>query len=218
MEKYSISENKIKVIYEGYSGRSDIVNEKTILGYARKENCDIKRPFIIFIGRVEKRKNVFGIVEAFNIVKEKYNLPHKLVLIGKPGYGYEEIKNKINASQFKNDIIEAGYVSEEKKWEFLKCADVFVFPTFYEGFGLPIFEAQNALVPVVTSKNSSIPEVADDAVLYADADNFQEIAENIYVLINNPSAREDMIRRGFENLKRFSWADCAKDIATLLHS
>jgi len=216
IDKYFIEEKKINVVYEGYSGRNDIVSENKILGYARKENCDIRLPFIIFIGRIEKRKNVSGIVEAFDILKEKYGLPHKLVLVGKPGYGYEEIKNRIVISKFKKDIVETGYVEDQEKWELLKCADVFVFPTFYEGFGLPILEAQNALVPVVTSKNSSIPEVADGAVLYADPDNHQEIAENIRILIDNPSAKEDMVRRGFENLKRFSWADCAKKIAVLL--
>ncbi|KKU55660.1 MAG: hypothetical protein UX75_C0003G0004 [Candidatus Moranbacteria bacterium GW2011_GWE2_47_10] len=216
MRLYGTSQEKIRVIYEGYSGKTAGHSEAGILGHVEKEKCDIGAPYFLFIGRIEERKNVKGIVEAFDIVKEKYGVAHKLVLAGKPGYGYGEIKERIGISKFKNDIVEMGYVSDEEKWEILRCADVFVFPTFYEGFGLPILEAQNAFVPVVTSKVSSVPEVAGDAALYADPKDHRSIAENMYVLISNRNAKEDIVRRGFENVKRFSWADCAKEIAGVL--
>ncbi|EKE10895.1 MAG: group 1 glycosyl transferase [uncultured bacterium] len=218
MNIYGTAEDKIEVVYEGYSSKTEGIENLNIFGHAPKEDCDVKGPYVLFFGRIEERKNVKGIVEAFDILKKKYGAVQKLVLIGKPGYGYGEIKKRIGASEFREDILELGYVSDEKKWELLKCADVFVFPSFYEGFGLPILEAQNALVPVVTSKVSSIPEVAGDAVLYADPTDHQSLAENIHILISNKTAKDDIVRRGYENVKRFSWAQCAKDIATLLHS
>ena len=216
MKLYGTEENKIEVVYEGYSGKDGASEGSGILGHASKEKCDIGAPYILFVGRIEERKNVKGIIEAFEIVKEKYGVEHKLVLAGKPGYGYGDIRKRIEISKFRNDVVEMGYVSDEEKWEILRCADVFVFPTFYEGFGLPILEAQNAFVPVVTSKVSSIPEVAGDAALYADPNDHHTIAENIYVLISNREAKEDMVRRGVENVKRFSWADCAKKLALMI--
>ncbi|EKE15841.1 MAG: group 1 glycosyl transferase [uncultured bacterium] len=208
---YGVDEKKIKVIYEGYNIFQDF-------DFSQKTSFDLDKikPYILFIGRIEERKNVKGIVEAFDFIKEKYGIPHKLLLVGKKGYGYEEAQKRIDISKYKEDIVEVGYVSEEEKYVFLKNAEVFVFPSFYEGFGLPILEAQNAFVPVVTSNVSSIPEVADDAVFYANPNNFEEIAENIYILISNREAKENIVKRGIENVKRFSWAQCAKEISELL--
>lgn len=217
MRLYGTAENKIRVIYEGYSGKVDGAESMNIFGYAKKESCEANKPYVLFVGRIEERKNVKGIVEAFDILKEKYGVNHKLLLVGKPGYGYESIKKRIGNSKFNKDILEMGYVSDDEKWEILKCAEAFIFPTFYEGFGLPILEAQNALVPVVTSRVSSIPEIADDAVMYADPTDHQSIAENVHVLLSNKIAKDDMVRRGYDNVKRFSWAECARDIAALLH-
>ena len=226
MKLYGVSREKIDVIYEGYVEKIELeaLEIEREISVIKKCSGNLKgdtlieslKPYIFFIGRIEKRKNIEGIIEAFNILKEKYGISHQLVLAGGPGFGYEDIKNKIENSKFKKDIIEKGYVSEKNKWELLKNADVFVFPSFYEGFGLPILEAQNVLTPVVTSNVSSIPEVADEAVLYADPNNTQEIAENIYILISNEKAREDIVKRGLENVKRFSWINCANKIARLL--
>lgn len=216
MRLYGISADKITVIYEGYSGASRERGSEEVGGVAPKKECEQKDPYLLFIGRIEERKNVKSIVGAFDILKGKYGIPHKLILLGRPGYGYEEVKDRIGISEFKNDIVEMGYVSDEEKWKILDCADVFVFPTFYEGFGLTILEAQNALVPVVTSNVSSIPEVAGEAALYADPNDQNALAENIYVLIKNQKAREDLIKRGYENVKRFSWSKCAREIAGIL--
>lgn len=210
---YGVDEEKMKVIYEGYEKVES--NRYQALSINTKYQM-LNAKYLLFIGRLEERKNVGGIIEAFEILKEKYGIPHKLILAGKPGFGYDEIKSKIQNSKFKTDIIEPGYISEGEKWELLKNADVFVFPSFYEGFGLPILEAQNSFVPVVTSNVSSIPEVADAAVLYVDPNNSEEIAENIYILISNENARENIVKRGIENIKKFSWANCAKEISELL--
>lgn len=159
MVLYKVPEEKIKVIYEGVSNNSQfpIPNSQTI-----SDELLSKPKNLLFIGRLEERKNIIGIIKAFEILKEKYMIPHKLILAGGPGYRYENIKHKVESSKHKEDIIVAGYVSEVEKVELLKNAEVFLFPTFYEGFGLPILEAQALGVPVVASNNSSIPEVAGD--------------------------------------------------------
>jgi len=202
---YKVSEDKIKVVYNGVS----INNQDT-----RNDNRNIK--YLLFIGRLEERKNILGIVEAFGILKEKYKIPHKLVLAGNPGYGYENSKLKIQNSKFRNDIVLKGFVSEDEKYSLLKNADVFLFPSFYEGFGLPIIEAQSAGAPVVTSNISSMPEVVNASAILVNPNSSQEIAEATFRLILNENLRNDIIRRGFENVKRFSWDKCAEEIGKLL--
>ena len=115
-----------------------------------------------------------------------------------------------------NDIIFTGYIPERKKWEFLKNADVFLFPTLYEGFGLPILEAQSVEVPVVAGDNSSIPEVVGDSALLVDAGDPCEIAKAAYKLISNRNLREKIIQKGKKNVARFSWEECAGEIAEIL--
>ena len=151
-------------------------------------------------------------------MKEKYNINHKLILAGKFGFGGEKIKDKINQSKYKDDIILPGYISDEEKFYLLKNADVFLFPTFYEGFGLPILEAQSVRTPVVTSNISSMPEVADGSAVLVDPNSPEEIAEAAYKLISDESWKNDIIEKGLENVKRFSWEKCAEETSILLRS
>ncbi len=207
-----------------------------------KNSCDDQKcsmfhdlcstPFLLFLGRIEERKNVENIIKAFEILKEKYQLEHKLVLAGKPGFGFEKIQNKIQETRYNNQIISLGFVSEEEKWELLKKAEVFVFPTQYEGFGIPILEAQSVGCPVVASNNSSVPEIVQylplppgedvrrtgegHSALLVDPQSPQEIAEAIYKIFSNQTFKKDLIEKGLENVKRFSWEKCARKVAGIL--
>ncbi len=214
MNLYGIDENKIKVILEGYSGRD--VKNKNLKSNFDFEAKKIKSNFLLFVGRIEERKNVEGIVKAFDIYRKKYGVDCSLVLAGKPGYGYAKIKKRIEKSPFKEDIIELGYISDEEKWEILAAAKMFLFPTFYEGFGLPVLEAQNAMVPVIISNVSSLPQISGGAALQVDPRDSALIAENINILMKNESARENLIRDGLGNIKKFSWIDSAREVSFLL--
>jgi len=214
MKLYEVPEEKIKVIYEGISEFSQS-SAFPLLANTRNSSKPSFNYFL-FIGRLEERKNICGIIEAFEILKEKYNLPHRLILAGKFGFGADVIKSKIANSKYKADIVLTGYVSEEEKWELLKSAEVFLFPSFYEGFGLPILEAQSAGVPVVTSNISSMPEVAGSGAVLVDPKNIEEIAESAQKLISDKSYKNDIIEKGLENVKRFSWDKCAEKIAKLI--
>jgi len=211
VELYGVPENKIEVIYEGYEDNSkfQITNIKSIL------NDQISKPYLLFIGRLEERKNIVGIIEAFEILKEKYKIPHKLVLAGKDGYGYEKIQYKIQNTKYKDQIILTGFVSENEKWDLLKNAEVFLFPSFYEGFGIPILEAQSIETSIVTSIEASIPEVAGEGALLVDPKDPKEIAEAIYKIIRHDDVKKDLSQKGLENVKRFSWDKCAQQIAEI---
>jgi len=171
---------------------------------------------LLFIGRLEERKNIVGIIKAFEILKERYGISHKLILAGRFGYGAEKIRAELEKNNCAQDIILPGFVSEQEKWELLQKSDVFLFPTFYEGFGIPILEAQSVGVPVVASIEASMPEVAGDSAVLVDPKNAEEIADETYKLLSDKNLRDDLIRKGYENIKRFSWEKCAQEIAEVL--
>jgi len=213
---YKISKRKIDVIYEGYARETISPNKIKRNISSRFKILNFK--FLLFIGRIEFRKNTLGIIRSFEILKEKYKIPHKLVLAGGLGYGYEDVVKKADASEYKNDIVLTGYVKDSDKWKLLKNADVFLFPTFYEGFGLPILEAQSLGIPVVVANNSSIPEVVGQYMrsLLVDPNDYKKIADFTYKIIFDKKLKNNIKKAGYKNIKRFSWDLCAEKIAKIL--
>jgi glycosyltransferase involved in cell wall biosynthesis len=199
---YDAKESDVEVVHHGIE----------IQGHSLK--FKVNKPYLLYIGRIELKKNILGILEAYQILKEKYKIPHELVLAGAPGFGYEKIKFMIQDSRFK--IHELGYISEDEKQQLLAGADVFVFPSFYEGFGLPILEAQTAGVPVISSNISSIPEVVRNSALLVDPKKPEEIVESVHKLIDDEATRDRLIQLGFVNIKRFSWEKCARETLQVL--
>ncbi len=168
------------------------------------------KPYLCYIGRIELRKNVHRLIEAFLLWKKKTHAPHELVLAGKPGYGYDTIAQSFgNGTQ---PIRTMGYVNEEMKWALLAHADMLVFPTLYEGFGMPILEAQAAGTPVLTSRGSACEEVAGlTGAYFVSPENIEEIAEGIETIITDPHLRASLVRGGKENLARYSWERTARE-------
>lgn len=204
MRLYAVPEKKIQVIYEGLSQPTT---------YNLQPTTESEPPYFLFIGRLETRKNIVRMIEAFEIFKAKTGLAHTLVLAGKPGFGYEAIRYKLQATSYKQDIHELGYVSEEEKWELLKDAEIFLFPSLYEGFGLPVIEAQSVGVPVITANTSSLPEVAGEGAVLVNPLDSGEIAEAMEMLVTDPEKRADIIEEATRNVDRFGWAQCAKGVA-----
>lgn len=215
MNLYKVAEEKIRVVYEGYENNFQF----PISNFQSNSNesiSQVEKPYLLFIGRLEERKNIVRIIEAFEMLKEKYGIPHELVLVGKPGFGYERIQLKIQDSRFQIHIRESGYVTEEEKWVLLRNTDVFLFPTLYEGFGIPVLEAQSVGVPVVTSDVSSLPEIAGEGAVLVDPESVESIAAGIQKVLSNEGLRGDIIEKATHNVSRFGWASCAKSIAKLL--
>jgi len=199
---YKVTTNKIRVIYNGFNKQSLKNSIHIPLG---KNNG-----FVLYIGRLERRKNIKGIIGAFEILKERYGYQGGLLLVGRPGYGYEEIKARIRQSKFGKEIVEKGFVSEEEKKKLLKKADLFLFPSFSEGFGIPILEAQSAGLPVVTSNYGPMDEVAGNGNVLVDPRKTTEIALLANKLMVDEKFRKAVIVRGLENIRRFSWEDCGE--------
>lgn len=207
---YKINPNKIKVVHHGVLDRNQKIKikDKNIFN-------------ILFIGRIEKRKNIINLIKAFNLFKKKQKLSSKnyiLTMIGKAGFGFEEVKMEIKKSQFKKNIILKDYVSGLEKERLYKQADLFVFLSFYEGFGLPVLEAMSYGIPVICSHTSSLPEIVGNAALTVNPNNIEEISKAFDKISTDDNLKNTMITKGFNNLKRFSWDKCAKETIKIILS
>lgn len=192
-----------------YDSRSLSVRKIEML--LERFDYDFSRPYLLFVSTIEPRKNINALITAFNYLKSKYKIPHNLVLIGKKGWRYEQIFNAIDNSPWKDFIHHLDYLSDELVALFYSQADVFVYPSYYEGFGLPVLEAMTLGAPVVSSNSSSIPEVAGNAAMLVSPSEPIELAESILKVISDSSLRQDLIVKGKERAKLFSWERTAQE-------
>lgn len=192
---------KISVIYHGFDAYR-FSNLKPTTEDIRK-----LKPYLFFIGRVERKKNIKRLIEAFALLKESKDIPHKLVLAGSPGLGFDEIKSTINSldPNIKKDIHILGYTEDTKAGSLMQNADVFVFPTLFEGFGIPALEAFSAKTPVVCSDTTALPEIVKDAAELVNPEDTNSIAIGIYNVIKNPTLAKNLVEKGSKRLKDFSW-------------
>lgn len=184
---------------------------------AVKETYAITKPYILTIGRLEEKKNTWRLVKAFDQLRETYrDLDVQLVLAGKPGYGFRRVAQSINESRFRNDIIKTGFVDDADIGALLAGASVFVFPSIYEGFGLPVLEAMAAGIPVITSRETSLEEVAGEAALFVDPFHVHDIAKKIHQVLADSQLQKKLIEKGKQHVPLFSWRRTAQETVRLL--
>lgn len=166
--------------------------------------------YVISVGELHPGKNFVRLIEAFSSLKAR-SLPHKLVIVGKKGWKYEQIFGAVRGLGLQDEIIFTGYVPEEDLPLLYGGAELCVYPTLYEGFGLPAMEAMACGTPLVASNVSSLPEVVDDAGILFNPYNVDEIAEAIYEVLDNEELRRELIRKGLKRAKKFSWKKTATE-------
>jgi len=216
IDLYDVKKEKIRVIYEGVNPP---IKMDMSVAQAALAKFQLRRgEYLFFVGRIETRKNIIGILKAYEVLRGHFDIPQKLVLAGKEGNGWQEILNAIEAHPFRGDIILTGFISAEEKWSLLDGASVFLFPTLYEGFGLPVLEAQQIGVPVVTSKTSSLGEITtkrggDPSAMLVDPYDPAAIAEATHKLLTDQKQRDGVIVQGTQNALRFTWRRTA-DLTT----
>jgi len=208
MKFYEVPDSKISVIYPGVDPLFKIDSEIVQEAHERED-------FIFFAGTLEPRKNIDGLIRAFDWMKKASGIKHKLYIAGMKGWMFESIFKAYEESEFKKDIIFKGYVKESELKELYLKASVFVYPSFYEGFGFPIIEAFSAGVPVVTSKTSSCGEIAGDSALLIDPLNYKEIGKAILKIINEEDLRKNLIKKGLDRAKKFTQINTAKEYVKL---
>jgi len=215
-----LKEENIRVIYHGfdaelYDRKFTVEEVGKILSKFKIQSAGRRTKFLLYVGAIQPRKNLETLVRAFNLVK-KTQLNLKLVLAGEKAWLFEETMKEIERSPNKNDILLLGNVSFADLPILFQSAEAFVFPSLYEGFGIPVLEAFASGTPVITAKNSSLPEVGGEAALYFEEKDEQDLAEKINSVLNDKNTGEVHVSKGKEQLKKFSWDKCAQETLDFL--
>ncbi len=173
----------------------------------------VKKPFILYAGRLQPRKNVIKLVEAYELLRQSNRFEHQLVLLGEPrAFLWEKPQARIHASPYRKDIIQTGHIPWEHLPGFYDEASVFSFVSRYEGFGFPVLEAMSRGLPVVCSNTTSLPEVAGDAAVLVSPLDSEEIADGLCTVLSDDSLQKQMIQKGFEQASHFSWDRAARSL------
>src|SRR3954462_11289261 len=203
--------DKIDVIYNAYDDRFAIdPHEEEVVRVS--ERYQLQSEFVLYAGNVKPHKNLERLIEAFHIVRSRGLDQLKLVLIGDEISKYTALRRAVHRHQLHNYVRFLGYLPEDTLAVMYRLAGVFVFPSLYEGFGLPPLEAMASGTPVVTSNVSSLSEVAGDAALLADPYSPAAIADAIHRVLTDDSVRRDLRRKGLARAQQFSWEASARRV------
>jgi len=197
LKRIDFNKEKIKVIYHGVNHDIFKINKKNKLSFG------LPKKFILSVGSIEPRKNLIGLLKAYSLLSQELKSEYKLVLVGFKGWANDEVMELINKD--KKNINYLGFISDEELVKVYNLASVFVFPSLYEGFGLPVLEAMACGTPVVSSNSTSMPEVGGDAVEYFSPDNIQEMKNKLSLVLKDKDLQNIMIKKGLKRAKIFSW-------------
>lgn len=204
---FNINEKKVTAIHLGTNIYDTTYNKSNI----RKEILDINTPYILNINTLEPRKNVDGIISAFSILKEDNRFKNvTLIIAGARGWNGKSIYKIVAKNKFKNDIKIFDYINNGEKIYLYKNAKLFLFPSFYEGFGFPIIEAQALGIPVITSANSSLSEISNSSTILVNPNNTNEIVFAIKEILSDEILYKLYKELGEKNYKEYQWEETAK--------
>jgi glycosyltransferase involved in cell wall biosynthesis len=220
-----INPEKIKVVYLAadsiFKKLADSEKDKNLL---KKYGVDKK--YILSVGTIEPRKNYITLIKAFDILKSKmlksnnsntYNSEEqsaglKLVIVGRTGWKSEPTYNELNNSPYKNDILFLGHIPDIDLVQIYNQAELFVYPSIFEGFGLPVVEAMKCGLPILASNSSSIVEIAPDKNFLVDPDNTEEFAEKIERILKDDKLKKELSEKSQKQSEKFNWIDTAKKV------
>jgi len=203
--------SNIEVVYNGYNRYiyQPIKDTDKIDQVLHKYG--IEKPYLFYVGRIERKKNIPRLIEAFAILKENNpDLEHTLVLAGDASFGYDETNYIINEFNLDNDVYMPGWIEEADLPYLFNGAEVFVFPSNYEGFGIPLLQAMACGVPIIASDSSSIPEVVENAAVLFDPADTLSIAHALEKVLHEQISTAEMVSRGQDRVKHFSWENTAQ--------
>ncbi|MEK7624621.1 MAG: glycosyltransferase family 1 protein [Patescibacteria group bacterium] len=212
IDNLSVSPERITRIYSGINPlyRKIASGDKNLKEF--QKNRHLEKPFLFYLGVIEPRKNIPAIIKAFNILKaEKDFKDLQLVIAGSKGWLYDKVFQEAKNSKFREEIIFWGAATPSEALFLYNLAEVFVYPSFFEGFGFPPLEAQACGLPVITSNRSSLPEVMENSALMIDPWRIDDLVFNLKNILTGQNLRKRLQKAGFSNLKRFDWAKTAQE-------
>jgi glycosyltransferase involved in cell wall biosynthesis len=215
--------DKISVIYEGVDEQFQVIKDCGKINNIETQNVEnenfrslqnkykIAKPFIFYTGVWRNHKNLVGLIKAFDLIVNKYHLDYQLVLGGKEDLYYPEVRQTWKRLDLDNKIIRVGFIDSKELPLFYNAADVFVIPSFREGFGLIGLEAMACGTPVASSEKTSLPEILGEAAIYFDPADHQEMAKKIAQVIQDRNLKNDLIQKGFKQIKKYDWRKMAEE-------
>jgi glycosyltransferase involved in cell wall biosynthesis len=205
-----VPSEKVTVVYEGVDVvRFRKILDNNILELIRQEYC-LPSQYILNVTTLEPRKNIEGLLFAYRRLKQIMNNPPKLVIVGRHGWKSEKLTETVHQLGLYRDVIFTGYVSDEHLPLIYNNAMAFIYPSLYEGFGLPVLEAMACGLPVITSDTPALNEIAGDVAIIVDPTNYYLMAEKIKELITSHKMRHRMQQDSIRLVKNFSWESCAR--------
>lgn len=207
VNEYELQAEKIDVVHNGPNP-----NFKPVGSEMKKKiqhEFSGGKPFLLFVSTIHPRKNIVNLLKAFEEFCNKSELDFCLILAGHKMWWTTEMENTLNNMKHKTNVVFTGRVSEEKLNQLMGTAEAFVYPSLFEGFGIPVLEAMQAGTPVITSESTSMPEVGGKAALYVNPDSPESIANQMLKITGNEHLRSELIEKGKIQASRFSWEKTA---------
>lgn len=207
-----VAEEKISVIYSGVDQQeyTPIIQSDSVNSCMNKYK--IEKPYLLFVGTLEPRKGIKEIVQAFEVVCNNSQYDIQLVLAGKAGWKDEELLKSIQESKHRDRIVLTGYISEVEKKILYQNSLLFLFPSKYEGFGIPLLEAMACGTPIITSNLASIPEVVGEAAMKIEPNDIQAFGNSILAFLRNEQIRKQYIELGFAQVDIYTWENVAQKL------
>ncbi|MFT5874315.1 MAG: glycosyltransferase involved in cell wall biosynthesis [Clostridium sp.] len=218
VEFLGVDEKKIEVVYNGVEYERFSASYTKEQQFTVKNKYSIPEKYILYMGTLEPRKNIESIISAFSklIVNNNiYSEEIKLVIAGKKGWLYESIFKLVQKLSLENKVVFTDYIEEEDKPLIYNMASIFIFPSIYEGFGIPVIEAMASSVPVITSTTSSLPEVAGDAAILVNPKDIDSMAKAMKQVLEDKDIRQSMIEKGHTQAKKFNWENSAEKLLSI---
>ena len=205
---------KLTVVPNGVGAHFRRITDPILLG-ATQHKFGLKHPFVLAVGTLEPRKNHIGLIKAFYQARKKKNGPAMLAIAGGQGWLYEETQRLVAELKLERQVRFLGRVSDLELVTLYSMADIFAFPSFFEGFGIPPIEAMACGAPVITSTTSSLPEVVGDAALLVDPHDIDALASAILRLLEHEELREDLRQKGYQRAQHYTWAMSARKMLAI---
>ena len=211
---FAVPPERISVTYPGVDAAFRPIRQSDIMDDFRRRR-NLPERFIFFVGTLEPRKNLLTLLQAYAQFRRQSDAAHKLVLGGAPGWFYQPVLAAVQELGLGTDVIFPGFIPDSELPLWYNAADVFVYPSVYEGFGLPPLEAMACGVPVIVSDASSLPEVVGDAGLLVDPHEPVEWGNALSLLCNDADLRSELTSRGLARAQEFSWTRMARETVSV---
>ena len=210
IDQYGVSADKINVVYNAAKEIFEPLTDEE--KQATKAKYTGRKEYFIYAGAIHPRKNLVNLLKAFSLFKKRQQSSMKLVLTGRLAWKYDSFVKNLKTYKYRDDVVMTGYVGEEEIKKLIGSAYAMVYPSLFEGFGVPVLEAMQSDVPVITSLNSSMQEIAKEAALYADPESPADIAEKMMLLYKDEKLRNQLIEKGRLNSREYNWNRAAEHL------